>query len=506
MFEPFFTLSLKTQKSGTQFVIKPSLKFPTNEAAQSIKDGLLGVSHYTVKEVNTKEKKEAQPLLYDLTALQKKASSKYGITPDKTLEIAQKLYESKFITYPRTGSQYVSVDVYETAAGLISACLPLDLGLDVSYYRNSNVELSKRSVNDEKVTDHHAILPTDITPDLDTLTKPEKIIYTMIVCRMFEAFHEQCIKDVTDVIIDVPTVGDCKVTGSVIKQFGWRGVQKSDQSSEQSEEQSDTETTLPQMTAGDTLPNDGVDIVADKTKPKPLLTDATLLGYMETAGKEIEDEQAREAIKDCGLGTPATRDSIITGLISQNYVDRVKKNLIPTEKGLATYDIVKDKTIASPELTGQWEKQLMDMSLGKYPYGEFMSNIKTYTADLTGELSAVSGVSVKSQKQTQSEAMPICPKCKAKKTRIFDSVEKKVGGIICTDKDCGFVIWRKKLGKELSDSQLKTLVEKGQTAVINGFVSPNTGNVFAASLKLNLDSQFLTEFVFDKNKQSKSKK
>jgi len=503
--EPFFTLALKTQKGGTQFVIKPSQKFPTNEAAEAIKNGLSGVEYYTVKKVSKKEKTEAQPLLYDLTALQKKASSKYGITPDKTLEIAQKLYESKFITYPRTGSQYVSVDVYDTIRRLISACLPLDLGINTSYYRNTGasfylqangVPLSKRSVDNSKVTDHHAILPTDVTPDLDSLSKPEKVIYTMIVARMFEAFHLPCIKDVTEVKIDVTTIGDCKVTGSVMKQAGWREVLMSDQTADETEaEKSDEETALPQMAAGDLLPNEGVDIIADKTKPKPLLTDATLLGYMETAGKEIEDEAVKEGVKDCGLGTPATRDSVITTLIERHYIVREKKKLIPTEKGLATYKIVKEKTIASPELTGTWEKKLLEMSLGKCEYGEFMQKIKIYTTSLVDELSAVENVSVKSQRTLEMEAMPLCPKCKTKHVRLFQK------GIGCSDRECGFVIWRKVASKELTDGQLKIFVEKGQTSVIKGFTSTKTGKEFSASLKLKDD--FTTEFIFDNSKKKK---
>jgi DNA topoisomerase-3 len=259
------------------------------------------------------------------------------------------------------------------------------------------------------------------------------------------------------------------------------------------------------MTAGDLLKNEGVEVVEDKTKPKSLLTDATLLGYMETAGKDVEDEEARAAIKDCGLGTPATRDNIITTLIGRFYIVREKKKLIPTEKGLATYEIVKDKAIASPELTGGWEKQLLDMSLGKGDYGDFMQKIKAYSTELVGELSAVTGVSVKTQTQVQGEAMPNCPKCKSKKTRIFQSkTNPDASGISCTDKECGFVVWRKMFGKELTDSQLKTLAKNEQTKPINGFVSSKSGRVFVASVKLN--AEYKTELVFDSTDKKKFKK
>jgi len=495
--EPFFTLVLKTQKDGTSFVIKPSQKFLTSEDAERVKNSLGSATYYTVTEVNKKEKKELQPLLYDLTGLQKKASSKYGITPDKTLEIAQKLYESKFITYPRTGSSYISNDVFDTVPELILVCKSLDLGINTSYYQSTGITLSKRSVDSSKVTDHHALLPTNILPNLDMLTKYEKIIYTMIVSRVFEAFHKECIKDVTEVRIDVPEIGECKVIGSTIKQAGWREVLKSDKETEDSDEIGE-ETSLPQMVAGDKLPNDGIDIIADKTKPKPLLTDATLLDFMETAGREIEDEKLKEAIKDCGLGTPATRDSIISKLIDKNYIVREKKKLIPTEKGLATYEIVKDKTIASPELTGSWERQLNNMAIGRYVYETFMKEIKTYAKNLVEEFLVTKSISIKSQKQLDSEAMPICPKCKTKNIRLFEK------GIGCPDKECGFVLWRKIAGKELSDIQMKTLADKGKTSAIDGFVSSKTNKPFKAILKLKSD--YTIEFEFAENKPSKNTK
>jgi DNA topoisomerase-3 len=503
--EPFWTLALKTEKSGTQFVIKPAVKFSDENEAVKAKTGLLEVQNYTIKDVSVKEKKEAQPLLFDLTGLQKKASSKFGITPDKTLAIIQKLYESKFLTYPRTGSQYISDDVFATIGKLISACLQLDLGLNTSYYKKSGYELSKRSVSNSKVTDHHAILPTEITPDISELTKDELNIYKMVVQSMFESFHQHCIKDVTEVLIDVPTIGDCKVTGSVIKHAGWRevAVNAGTEKKKENDENSDEDVSLPILVVGDLLPNCGVDIIADKTKPKPLLTDATLLDFMETAGKEIEDESLKEAIKDCGLGTPATRDSIITGLLDKMYIVREKKSLIPTEKGLGVYHIVKDKSIASPQMTGEWEKRLNDISLGKYDYSQFMSDIKEYVIGLVVELSLLKNGGVKSSREIKDEQMPLCPKCKEKHVRLFDSKEKNIGGIGCTDKECGFVIWKEIFGKKLTETQLKILIEKGKTSVIEGFVSRTSGKSFNASLKLN--SEFKIEFVFD-NPPSKKKK
>jgi DNA topoisomerase-3 len=194
-------------------------------------------------------------------------------------------------------------------------------------------------------------------------------------------------------------------------------------------------------------------------------------------------------MKDCGIGTPATRDAIISGLLDKLYIVREKKNLLPTEKALSTYEIIKDKAIGSASMTGNWEKQLSDVQNGSLSYDTFMSGIEKFTKQLTAELSGVQ-VSIKSQKQTMQELMPLCPKCKKQHLRLF---EKGIGCI----KECGFVVWRSIAKKNLSDAQLIALIEKGKTLVIKGFTS-KAGKLFDARIVLKTD--LTTGFEFDNKK------
>lgn len=311
----------------------------------------------------------------------------------------------------------------------------------------------------------------------------------MVVARMFEAFHKKCIKDVTNAKL---LAGDIELvaSGTVIREAGWREVRQKEVKEVDAEEaETEEESNLPKLQQGDTLPNIGVELKEGKTKPRPLLTDATLLAYMETAGNEIEDEQAKEAMKEGGLGTPATRDAIIRNIIDKQYVTREKKKLIPTSKGLSTYEIVKDKAIGSPALTGEWEKKLSNIQAGVVKFDQFISEVKTYATSITAELLEVNA-DIKSQREIKNENMPICPKCKQNRLKSF---EKGVG---CT-KECGFVMWRTVADKKLSDAQLVTLATKGATPLIRGFKS-KAGKEFTASLVL--DENFKVVFSFSPKK------
>jgi DNA topoisomerase-3 len=493
--EPFWSLFLQTEKNGMAFKAKYNTTFKAKSEAEAIRNAIANLPDCVVKTVETKEKKESQPLLYDLTGLQKAASQKHNITPDVTLKICQSLYENKYLSYPRTGSCYIPDDVFATIPGLIQKCKSLVViskFLNVSFYDNPDRMLSKNCVNASKVTDHHGLLPTSMTPDLETLTKQERTIYTMIVTRLFEAFHEKCIKDITAAVI---TVGeyDFHAKGVVIKQAGWREVQMdTTKDGDNKEEEAEAAAQLPSLQAGENIPNKSIEIKEGKTKPLPLFTDATLLGYMETAGKECADGQEREAMKDCGIGTPATRDAIISNLLDKLYIFREKKNLVPTEKALATYTIIKEKAIGSAAMTGNWEKRLSDIQNGTLNYAAFMEGIRDFTKQLTAELSGVQ-VNIKSEKQSLEELMPLCPKCKERHLRIFEK------GMGCR-KECGFVVWRTVAKKNLTDAQLIALVEKGTTPLIKGLTA-KTGKLFDAKIILKTD--FTTGFVFDNNVKTK---
>ena len=286
-------------------------------------------------------------MFYDLTTLQKEANTKLNFSADKTLSIAQKLYEGKLISYPRTGSRYISQDVFEE---IPERFINLEQYTRFSGYAAGmkGKALNPRPVNDGKVTDHHALIVTENLPG--KMEADEQAIYDLIAGRMLEAFSEKCVKDVTSVTLEC--AGSLfTVKGSVTKSAGWRAVFAE-------KEDGEDNTALPVMQDGNSLPLSGIELLEKQTKPKPLHTESSLLSSMETAGKELENAELKASMKDTGIGTPATRAAIIETLFSRQYIIREKKNLVPTEKGLAVYNIIRDKKIADVEMTGMWENTL----------------------------------------------------------------------------------------------------------------------------------------------------
>ena len=437
-----------------------------------------------IVQVERKQKTEEQPLLYDLTTLQKEANSRYGLTAEQTLAIAQKLYEAKLITYPRTSSRYIPDDVFETIPKLLEK-LQRDeqLGSHVSRLGT----LAHRSVDAGKVTDHHALLTTGLHPI--GIYKDELTVYRMIAARMVEAFSAPCIKEVTTVRADVLARDGEKccdtaftVKGSIIRQTGWRGVCGD----------TDGDTILPDWKEGDVLSLSACSITEGKTKPKPLHTEATLLAAMETAGKEIEDDTLRQAIKDCGIGTPATRAAIIETLLKREYMTRVKKTLVPTEKGLALYSIIKGMDIANVEMTGRWEAELARIERGEKAAADFNAEIEAYTRRITADLLA-------SEKLFRSrETTFACPKCGKGSMRFYAKVVK------CDNETCALPVFRQVAGKLLSDKEITDLLTEGCTAVLHGFKSKQ-GKSFDAALAF--DEEFRIKFIFDDTKnKSKGRK
>jgi DNA topoisomerase-3 len=241
----------------------------------------------------------------------------------------------------------------------------------------SGAKLSRRSVNAKKVTDHHAILPTGEIPG--QMSDDHWAIYNLVAGRMLEAFHQDCIKEITKITVE--SGSKFIASGTVIRTPGWRAV-----FNEPDEEKKDEENaSLPKVEKDERLPVVGKELLQKQTKPKPLYTEASLLKAMETAGKEIDDEELRQAMKETGLGTPATRAAIIETLIKRQYIIREKKNLAPTETGLAVYNVVKDQKIAHAELTGAWEKRLEEIRAGA-SVARFQQEIRDYTCMITQEL------------------------------------------------------------------------------------------------------------------------
>ena len=446
-----------------------------------------------ITKVATKRKVEKAPLLYDLTTLQKEANSQHGFTAEHTLSIAQKLYEAKFITYPRTSSRYISDDVFATLPKLFKNLENhSEYGEKVKLLPGSE-DYSKNSVNAAKVTDHHALLITENAAI--GLFKDEKIVYDMILCRMIEAFSADCIKDITSVTAQVDHDVEFGISGSIIRQTGWRALSLKEKNNRQDKDADATdnevkEQIIPNWQEGQHVTLSGCTITEGKTKPKPLHTESTLLAAMETAGKEIEDDTMRQAMKDSGIGTPATRAAIIETLLKREYMVRQQKKLVPTEKGLALHSVVKNMAIANVEMTGKWEAELAKIERGEASADGFTHSIEGYTREITAELLGCDRLF--SHKDSGCQ----CPKCKQGAMQFFGKVVR------CSNKECGMPVFKQVAGKLLTDADITDLLTKGKTRTLNGFTSKQ-GKPFSAAIAF--DENFNTKFVFAERKTAEKR-
>lgn len=475
--EPVFQIHLSTDGTADGEMVKFSsaLKWNEKQPAEAAYRTVKECGNMTVTRVECKETVQEAPLLYDLTTLQKEANTKHGFSAEKTLSIAQKLYEAKLVTYPRTGSRHIPEDVF---AGIPALLLTLKTHPVLGGYLSMMDGLSCRSVDDNKITDHHALLLTEVKPK--NLEADDRIIYDMIAGRMLEAFSDKCIKDVSTVSAECGGM-EFTVKGTVVKQAGWRAIY--------GEKEATEEVTLPCWTEGGTLPVKGSSLTEGKTKPKPLHTEASLLSAMQTCGKEVEDEQLRQSLKECGIGTPATRASIIETLFKREYMVRQKKSLVPTEKGLALYSVVKAMRIADVTMTGEWEKALSQIESGEISAETFRKGIEDYTSQITSEL-------LTSDKLfPRNDSGCTCPKCGKGMMQFYGKVVR------CSNPDCGLPVFRQKAGKTLTDAEITELLTSGKTGVIKGFNSKQ-GKPFSAAVVF--DGDFNTIFVFPDTKNKKT--
>lgn len=473
--QTFYRLKLHTAKDATAFSALSVDKYASQVEATQHRQAVLESAEVRIVKVESRETTENVPLLYDLTSLQRDANRRHGFPAEKTLNIAQDLYEAKLITYPRTGSRYIPEDLYAQVPALLNS---LHLHPEFGRYalELAEIPLNRHSVNNDKVTDHHALLITGNVPS--KLSAEQSKIYDMIAGRMLEAFSEECVKELTSVRIEC--AGHLfEVRATTIQQAGWRRIWH------ETEETTDEEAAaLPTLRENDVLLMRGCDLLEKVTRPRPVHTENSLLAAMETAGKELDNEAEREAMKDSGLGTPATRAAIIETLISREYIRREKRSLVPTEKGLSVYNIVADKRIADVALTGGWELALAKIATGEMNAFTFRHGIEVFATQITSELLKV---------QIPGSAPASCPKC-GSPMAFYPKVAR------CLNAECQLVIFRTMAGKELSDEQLKTLIEKGRTGVIKGFRKKD-GDTFDASVALNAD--FKTEFAFEERKQAR---
>ena len=473
---PYWKLSVEVEKEGMSLKAFGSKDYESEAAAQTALATLRSQSRLKVESVARKAGHTSPPLLYDLTALQKEANRRHGFSADKTLSIAQSLYEKKITTYPRTGSRYISEDVFEEVPVLLRK---IDKAL-------SN-PLNRHSVDNAKVTDHHAIIPTGETPS--GLSVDEATIYQMIVTRFLEAFSPDSEEERMQVKF---TDGTNTFTWKACRQIslGWKAVQKVKEVEAEKKEDSNEQilSSLPNLAEGEVLSLVNADITEHKTKPKPLYTEATLLSAMENAGKEVEDAESKKAMAECGIGTPATRANIIETLILRDYICREKKSIIPTEKGLAVYEIVKDKKIANAEMTGSWELALAAIEAGKMPSDKFAQGINSYVGTICEELLSLS---------SEQRSYPVyrCPKCGQQSVGIYAKVAK------CRHESCGFHVFREVCGILLSEDNIRDLISSGRTPILKGLTS-KAGKKFNARLVLGED--YATSFEFE-NKKGKQR-
>ncbi|WP_278843538.1 type IA DNA topoisomerase [Hoylesella timonensis] len=472
---PYWKLSVAAEKEGVSLKAVSNSAFDNEADAQSALAMLREQSQLTVTSVAKKVGHTSPPLLFDLTSLQKEANRKHGFSADKTLSIAQSLYEKKITTYPRTGSRYISEDVFEevpTLLGKIGTALP--------------TPLNRHSVDNGKVTDHHAIIPTGETTS--GLSTDETTIYQMVVHRFIEAFSPDSEEERMQVeLTDGANPFIWKACRSVT--LGWKAVQQgtgtNDEKGKENEEH--TLSVLPNLIENEVLPLLSSEITEHKTKPKPLYTEATLLSAMENAGKEVADAESKRAMAECGIGTPATRANIIETLILRDYIRREKKTVVPTEKGLAVYEIVKDKRIANAEMTGSWELTLAAIEAGQMPPEKFAQGINSYVETICEELLALAPQVQKSYPTYH------CPKCSNESVGIYAKIAK------CRHEGCDFHIFREICGTFLSEDNIRDLITTGRTPILKGLTS-KAGKKFNARLVLGEDHTTAFEFEGKKGK------
>ena len=466
---------------GVYIDAKGEKKIATEEAAQAIAARVCG-QQASVLQATREHKSLPPPLLYDLTTLQREANAQFGFTAKKTLETAQKLYEQhKLLTYPRTDSRYLSHDmlgkVQSTLAAYDGALQPL--GEKALEY---GVRMSKRIFDDAKLTDHHAIIPTGKKAANLSLTADERRLYEMVAKRLAAVFYPNYEYDALRVIT---ACGQDRFlsTGQTVTQEGWKAVYAGEQASGSRRvgKKKEDEQPLPDLHPGDARVCRDAKVAQDQTKPPKEYNDASILLDMEHAGRQIEDEELREQMKDCALGTPATRAAIIERLISVGYVSRKGKNLTATEKGVHLIKAVPPE-IASPETTGRWERALAEIARGSDGERRFREGIARLTAFLVQNASGAPDVAFAPEERrgrtkrvpTLGVACPLCGKGK---------VAENSKGFYCTKfrDGCKFTIWKNELvragGPELTAKLLKLCMEKRDVRGSTGIIHYENGAV-----------------------------
>jgi len=465
----------------------------------------------TITKLEKKEQREKAPMLYDLTTLQREANNRYGFSAKRTLAAAQRLYEEhKALTYPRTSSRYLPTDMVDEIkpiAELVGTHAEYRKGAE--YVTALDVLPLARVVNDEKVTDHHAIIPTRSEHNLDKMGSDDRRVYDMAVRRFLAVFHPEAVFENTRVetsVLGATAAGDedgagerphahvFRTRGKLLLEPGWRGVydevaaEAKGEAPMSLEEEEETDQTLPRLLQDEPVETRTIESTRKETKPPRRYSDASLLGAMETAGKLVDDDELREAMKESGIGTPATRSAIIERLITVSYLERDGRALVATEKGLNVIRLLNEHALTSPGLTGSWEQRLGKIERGEDSRKQFMSDIAGFADETVKELDRT----LKDVRIPRARLGP-CPVCG------HEIVENRKGYSCWAREDpgCGFVIWKSKAGKQLPLAVARELIKTGYTAqAVTGFRG-RSGRSFRAHLALSQTDEGKWRVEFD---------
>lgn len=467
----YWQIQLSHNKELIDFKSLSKTKWEEKQLADDTLKSIQRSETTTVTSVENKNVTEQPPLLFDLTGLQKEANKKLNFSAEEALNIAQNLYEKKFITYPRTGSKYLPEDMWAEIPNLVRALQDRE-SCKQAITKLKWGRFNKRIVNDLRVTDHHGLLITDRIPS--ALSAKENAIYDMIAFRLLESVSEACIKEIINIDLQVLHY-DFALKGCKILDPGWRAIKGNF-----SDEDTEPIQVLPVLKTGDELKIKNATVLEKKTKPLGFYTEAGLLSAMETAGREIENEDERKALQNIGIGTPATRAAIIETLFTRNYIQREKKSLIPTEKGLQVYELVKDHKIANVAMTAEWELALQKIENNETDAGAFQKEMENYASSITNELLQTS--------ITQNNLPKlVCPKCKNQLLIIRDKIVK------CPDEACNWVQFRNVCGIQIGIADIESLVNKRKTSLIKG-MKTKSGKKFDAYIILNNKAETFFEF------------
>jgi DNA topoisomerase-3 len=456
----------------------------------------------TITKLEKKEQREKAPMLYDLTTLQREANNRFGFTAKRTLAAAQRLYEEhKALTYPRTNSRYLTTDMVEEIkpiAELVGGHAEYRMGAE--YVVALDVLPLARVVNDEKVTDHHAIIPTRSEHNLEKMGSDDRRVYDMAVRRFLAVFHPEAVFENTRVETTVAAADGAvehvfRTRGKLLIVPGWRGVYdevaadaKGAEAKAEGDEDEATDQQLPRLIEHEEVQTRAIESLRKETKPPRRYSDASLLGAMETAGKLVDDDELREAMKDSGIGTPATRAAIIERLITVGYVERDGRALVATEKGLNVIRLLNEHALTSPGLTGSWEQRLGKIERGEESRKQFMSDIAGFAQETVKELDET----LKDVRIPRAKLGP-CPVCG------HEIVENRKGYSCWAREDpgCGFVIWKAKAGKTLPLAIARELIKQGFTEqAVTGFRG-RSGRSFRAHLALSQTEEGKWRVEFD---------